>query len=484
MSTAAPSQQKPKQTSRWGSLLSGAVAGLESRLDTILAEDAEASARSRLAELDAKAAAEAKQEPARQESPSPGKAQLKSRANDRLQERLAKAMANRAAGQAASEVSTPGLLATPNVTLDSPRSSIDSRRSFELTVSAEPTGELEPPKADSSLSASTIPIDDSTARTSLDDGENLLQSSLPINPARKSIDSVPRPDPTTTLAEADLSDTAEASEIDIESTIPQRSVAELEAELEEMRVEREASDKQKQDEMDVVLERIDALQAKLQYLAKETVAAAKEANTAAATSDEQNLAAKDEKIALLMEEGVSLSKTELRHLATIRKLDAKATSEERAAAALKKDITRLRQSEASLKIRVGRLEKNEKTNAQNLQRMSKAESALNTLLTDLESKDAIILTLRKRAEELEKKADALESNSQKASLESDTHKIAELEEQLTNSKIEKKLAEDRSKAEVQRLKRELEQQQDRTQASELEMKTEISVCRTQLLRRL
>lgn len=41
---------KPKQTSRWGSLLSGAVAGIESKLDTILAEDDQASARSRAAE--------------------------------------------------------------------------------------------------------------------------------------------------------------------------------------------------------------------------------------------------------------------------------------------------------------------------------------------------------------------------------------------------------------------------------------------------
>ncbi len=29
---------KPKQSSRWGSLLQGAVAGIESRLDTILAD--------------------------------------------------------------------------------------------------------------------------------------------------------------------------------------------------------------------------------------------------------------------------------------------------------------------------------------------------------------------------------------------------------------------------------------------------------------
>ena len=39
-----------KKGSRWGALLSGAVAGIESRLDTILAEDSEASARSRAGE--------------------------------------------------------------------------------------------------------------------------------------------------------------------------------------------------------------------------------------------------------------------------------------------------------------------------------------------------------------------------------------------------------------------------------------------------
>lgn len=43
-----------QQGSRWGSLFSGAVAGLESRLDTILAEDNQASAKSRAAEAAAK----------------------------------------------------------------------------------------------------------------------------------------------------------------------------------------------------------------------------------------------------------------------------------------------------------------------------------------------------------------------------------------------------------------------------------------------
>jgi hypothetical protein len=42
---------------RWGSLLSGAVAGLESRLDTILADDDQASAKARASETAAKQAA-------------------------------------------------------------------------------------------------------------------------------------------------------------------------------------------------------------------------------------------------------------------------------------------------------------------------------------------------------------------------------------------------------------------------------------------
>lgn len=47
--------------SRWGSLLSGAVAGLESRLDTILADDTEASAKARALEQAAKQEAAEKQ---------------------------------------------------------------------------------------------------------------------------------------------------------------------------------------------------------------------------------------------------------------------------------------------------------------------------------------------------------------------------------------------------------------------------------------
>lgn len=65
--TAPPANKKG---SRWGALLSGAVAGIESRLDTILAEDSEASARSRAVEkVTAERAAAEKNDTSHNEQP-------------------------------------------------------------------------------------------------------------------------------------------------------------------------------------------------------------------------------------------------------------------------------------------------------------------------------------------------------------------------------------------------------------------------------
>ncbi|KAF2153109.1 hypothetical protein K461DRAFT_285960 [Myriangium duriaei CBS 260.36] len=443
-------QQKAKQTSRWGSLLSGAVAGLESRLDTILAEDNQASAKS----TETKDVA-LKEEPALQVPPSDAaRASPKPRSNDRLQERLAKAMA----------ISTPAF----------PRTSLGSRPSIDITRPSESSTDLTAMKSDAIIGTTASQALESNTRASVDGTETLSASKLPINPARHSEDGDARKD-TDLGVEVNGDLTIEVPTVLPELEVPQRSAAELEAELAQMRKEREDSDKQKQEDMDTVLERIDALQAKLQYLAKESVAAAREANADTERgSTEHTISEKDEKIALLMEEGVALSKTEMRHLATIRKLNAKATTEERTAADLRKDVARLKQSESALRTRIARLEQNERTNTDDLQRLSKAELELTTLTADLDGKQATITTLKRRLEESEKKIDSLESGSQKTSLITDTRRIGDFEEELSNAKIEKKLAEDRSRAEVQRLMRELEQQQNNAQASELELKTEIT----------
>ncbi|KAF2857996.1 hypothetical protein K470DRAFT_272840 [Piedraia hortae CBS 480.64] len=71
----------------WGSLLSGAVANLESRLDTILAEDSEASARQR--------AAEAALKEAKKDQTSASRDASRGRTNETLAQRLARASAKK-----------------------------------------------------------------------------------------------------------------------------------------------------------------------------------------------------------------------------------------------------------------------------------------------------------------------------------------------------------------------------------------------------
>ncbi|PSK37460.1 hypothetical protein B9Z65_2202 [Elsinoe australis] len=465
----ATNQQKAKQSSRWGSLLSGAVAGLESRLDTILTDDNEASAKSRIADAEAKAAAAKLKEEASLQAPAQNvsRSPSKSRTNDRLQERLAKAMAAKAASQATSEVSSPALQATSSVGIESPRSSLDSRPSIDVTQPAVVGAEDANGNAEPDVIAQNGPIIPAIVTET---PATLLSSTLPINPARHSEDTAPRPS-----FETDDVFAVDVSKSSLESEAPRKSAAELEVELIQLRAEREESDRQKQEDMDTVLERIDALQAKLQYLAKETVAAAKQANSEADKGSlEKRLAEKDEKIALLMEEGQNLSKTEMRQLTNLRKLSSQVTAETKAAAEARKEVARLKQSESALKTRIARLEHAEKDSSARAARSSQLESDLASIRLDMSSKDSTITSLKRRLEDTEKKLEKLESGSQAQSLVADTRKIGDLEEELSNTKIEKKLVEDRMRAELQRLKQEMEQQKDRAQASELELRTEIT----------
>jgi TATA element modulatory factor len=70
----------------WSSLLSGAVAGLESRLDTILADDEQASARQRAVEEEARKAKAAQRQAALKEQGVSSPSALETVANCRIQD--------------------------------------------------------------------------------------------------------------------------------------------------------------------------------------------------------------------------------------------------------------------------------------------------------------------------------------------------------------------------------------------------------------
>lgn len=434
--------------SRWGSLLSGAVAGLESRLDTIFAEEEERAAKEKEKEK-AAALSNPSAQPATHQSNAP----TTTSSNHRLKERLAKAVA-KSSSQPPSEV--PSRSATPLLDPGTPaaRPSVDLPSSSAET-SAPPT--LDPPNLPQIEPSST-----------------LLTSSLPINPARISVDRV-RPPSNSNEEQPNINaETNGDSELAPLPAEADNATSRTHDRIDPIETER-------QEEMDAHLERIDALQAKLQYLARETVAAAKEANAnAKPASIEQKLAEKDERIALLMEEGNKLSKTEMRNLAVIKRLRSKAADEEKTMTDLHRKVERLEASETDLKQKLKVADQAEKLANERLRRLQKLEKELETTRTDLESSKATISALRKQLSEAETRADQAERTAQKNASQLDSQKFNHLQDQIAHLKIEKKLAEDRIVAETRQSTEQIEQLVEKASVREAELMAEASIMESRI----
>lgn len=469
-------------------MFTSAVAGLESRLDTMLADEPDASARQRLveqAQREAKAQQRAGSGASTPASSAAGRARSASReasrtrggGNERLAERLARATAAKNVREGAGGSEVPSRVGTPALGADSgsPRVSEEVKRTTEpgkaTTTTTEERSEEIPsdsgPEAPESNAEDTV-----TTETALP--STLLSSGLPINPARHSTDSSTRP----SFDTPSRGDTGSARpSLEVPNGVPHtsKSVAQLEAEIEGMRADHERAERQRQEEMHANLERIDALQAKLQYLAKETVAAAKEANAPTSSgSAEAKLAQKDEQIALLMQEGEKLSKTELRHLQTIKKLRAKATDDEKGTGELRKRLDRAERAETDLKQKLRRAEAAERQANEKTWQIGSIEKQVEELKEDRERAAGLIRTLTAQLKDAERKAEQAQKAADSKAAEADKDRIAALENELEDAQIEKKLAEDRAKSESRKAKEEAERQRERSNVRELELKNEIA----------
>lgn len=480
---ASQPPNKPK-VSRWGSLLSAAtatVAGLESGLDKILAENNDASARSRAQDEAAANEKPIAEEPGALVIPSApseiSRSSSRSRVNDRLQVKLAKAAASR----------NPSRSSTPLNQIASPRSSLDSRQSVDLPRPQTESKDDLPstPKTDAlGLDAST-PTNDTSIETIPESSSvkpapdivvaepppTLLTSGLPINPARVSNDSETRPEIDANV-EAQAEEPAQKPEEKLEVTVP-KDTSDPDAELIGLRQEEEQTEKQRLEEY------IDKLEAKLGYFAKETTAAAERAASSSQTaSHERRLAEKDAIIAALTREGIELSKTEGRQrnalkerVTAIQKMRVQTQQDEKAMAELRKRLARLEESESDMKQRLRRTEQVEKQNAEHLKRLSSMEKDIESHKSDLASNKATIAVLRSQLLEAEKQVEEADISAAQA----DTKKLSAVQEQLEDARLEQKLAEDKWNAEMKRVNEEARQQKQQATFRETELTNEISV---------
>jgi hypothetical protein len=482
MSNAGKPTAKKATGGGWGSMFTGAISNLESRLDTILADETDPAARQRLTEQAQKEAKSRQRAGSGSLTPASAargslEASRTRAGNDRLAERLARATAKKnAEGGSGVSSEVPSRVGSPAIGSESgsPRPSSDVKRSVEEPRSTPAIDTPKIEKEDESKDKDVETMEEAVPASENAALPTLLSSGLPINPARISMESSTRPSLDTTALE-DSPSSRPSSDLPNGSIATSKSATELEAEMSQMRTVYEQAEKQRQDEMHAHLERIDALQAKLQYLAKETVAAAKEANaSAAAGSPEAKAAAKDEQIALLMQEGEKLSKNELRHMQTIKKLRAKTTEDEKSAAELRKRLDRVERSEADLKQKVRRAEAAERQANEKIKQIAIIEKQVDEMKEDRERAAELIRTLTTQLKTAEKKAEQAQKDANSKATEIDKNRVAELENELEDAQIERKLAEDRAKSEIRKVKDEADRQRERFGVRELEYKNEIA----------
>ena len=233
------------------------------------------------------------------------------------------------------------------------------------------------------------------------------------------------------------------------------------------------SDLQRQEEFHAYIERIDALQAKLQYLSRESAESARKAAAAAPpSSTERTLAEKDEQIALLMEEGQKLSKTELKHMTVIKKLRTKVTETEKEVVDAKRKLEKAEKEKLSLSERLKWIETAERQSAERQKILTQLQKEMEAIIADRDAKKVAIMQLEAQLMDSKSQATATEIKAVEDLLVAERRRAADLENDISTLKIEKELAAAKAKAQVEELRSKLERETERARVVEVEMKAE------------
>jgi TATA element modulatory factor len=260
-----------------------------------------------------------------------------------------------------------------------------------------------------------------------------------------------------------------------------KSPEEYDALLKRLQSDFETSELQRQEEVHDYIERIDALQSKLQYLAKESVEAARKASSSApAGSLEKKLADKEQQVALLMEEGQSLSKNELTHMTTIKKLRARAQENNKEISEAKTKQEKAEKDTASVTERLKRAQASERQLGEKQKQVAQLQRDVESLKSERDSKDSTIADLRRQLEEAAIQEKDAENKLAHEALEAERRKAADLEDDLTNLSIEKSLVSDRAQSQIKELREKMDKDAERARIAELEMKTEQQMLESKL----
>lgn len=365
--------------------------------------------------------------------------------NDRLQAKLAKALANKTAPVGANTTAR-----------SSPRSSLDQAsrgpgRPSSPSSAAEHDAAIPPEPGTSKLASESL-------QASADD-DTVAQA--PPAPA----DSVSREEVLTTPLVPEACDSGGA--LDMAPTTKVADEPGLTSEIHDLKTRH-------QEEIREYVERIDSLQSKLQYLSNLAVdAASHAASSASPGSLDRKLAEKDEKIALLMDEGRKLSGAEQQLRTTIKKLRSQMLELEKEITEVKKTRDKASSDAELLRQRLNDAEGSQKRHDEAMRATAGLQREIDALKRDKAKREE---AYRRLEDDMKTKAD----KTRAASVEALTKAVAverekqnELQEAMNSLRTEKDLLMENLRRENLEWREKLDRAVERGRTIEEELKLEL-----------
>lgn len=262
------------------------------------------------------------------------------------------------------------------------------------------------------------------------------------------------------------------------SSLEETSREDLETTITLLREDLAACELRRQDESHASAERIDALEGKLRYLARESAEAARRRANGAPAGLERKLAEAQEKIALLLEEGEKMSKNELKLQTSIKKFRARTQEEEKAAAEAKRKAERAAKDAAEAKERLRRAVENEKRAVERFKGLARMEGEVEGLRADKGALAKLVAELREQLASIVARAEDAEGRAQTEALDKERKVTVELRAEVERVQGEAAQVEERLKSEVRDLKSKMERDGERARIMEEELKGEQAVRRS------
>ena len=470
------SQSSNKSSSRWGSFLQQAVAGVESRLDTILADE------------DAKPSAG----PANESRQSPKVAMNKeahtptlissshSQRHDHLQERLAKAVVTHSNSRPAAQLSTDSTLssrsASPATTFLANGNSIQVPKllSDDSCIKTHKHSVQYPGFTDDEVFVN-MPEGVPSGAIAMQSDHDLLsapkRTSRELNGSYQSTKESHSPSGNRGLVTIDIQSRPPHLKAKADSFLP---VVDMTAMAGSQNLSSETAGTQSwQEETNADMEHIDVLQAKLRYLTKEAMEASKvAASKASAGSIEQELALKDERIANLVEENRKLLQYDLEHIATTHQLRARLRDEAKLCNKANAKMSGI--TEAAWN-RADRAELTARVQSEKSDELLRTQNDIETLKMKTHDQEYQITVLRQQLSIAKGPKYQEHLSRLEGLLNAENKKNLDLRDDLSNMKIEKELGDERQRTRLRDLQEKLDQEKLITKRLESELRTELRV---------